>query len=120
MALGIERDGTEWKVLARQTINGWTADKKAPLQTLTCDKLIMATGITSRPFKPAFDLSSFDGFEFHAVELGQRQAELTANSVNHVTVIGGHKSALEVVGTCAQAGKKVEWLMRADGGGPTW
>lgn len=52
--------------------------------------------------------------------MGRRHKELTADSVNHVTVVGGHKSALEVVGTCAQAGKKVEWLMRADGGGPTW
>ena len=52
--------------------------------------------------------------------MGRRHAELTADSVNHLTVVGGHKSAVEVVGICAQAGKKVEWLMRADGGGPTW
>lgn len=45
---------------------------------------------------------------------------MTADSVKHVTVVGGHKSALEVVGTCAQSGKRVEWLMRAAGGGPTW
>jgi dimethylaniline monooxygenase (N-oxide forming) len=36
-----------------------------------------------------------------------------------VTIVGGHKSNLEGLGTTAQAGKKVEWLVRAEGGGPT-
>jgi dimethylaniline monooxygenase (N-oxide forming) len=120
MALKIEREGTGWKVLIRPTINSWTADRNAPLETLTCDKLIFATGITSQPVVPPFNLSSFDGFSFHSVEMGRRHTELTADSVNHVTIVGGHKSALEAVGTCAQAGKKVEWLIRVDGGGPTW
>lgn len=80
----------------------------------------MATGVTSVPNVPDFDLRSYEGFSFHSVEMGRRSDELTADSVNHVTIVGGHKSALEVVGTCALAGKKVEWLMRADGGGPTW
>jgi hypothetical protein len=120
MAQKIERNGAGWKVFVRPTINSWTADKHAPVQELTCDKLVLATGITSVPSMPKFDLSSFDGFSFHSVEMGRRYAELTADSVNHVTIVGGHKSALEAVGTCAQAGKKVEWLMRADGGGPTW
>ena len=120
MAQKIERNGAGWKIFVRPTINSWTADKSAPAQELTCDKLVLATGITSVPSKPKFDLSSFDGFSFHSVEMGRRHEELTADSVNHVTVVGGHKSALEVVGTCAQAGKKVEWLMRVDGGGPTW
>ena len=120
MALEIERDGPKWRLLVQTSANGWKADKNAPFQAMTCDKLILATGITSRPITPDLDLSSFTGFSFHSVEMGRRHAELTADSVNHVTVVGGHKSAVEAVGTCAQAGKKVEWLIRADGGGPTW
>ena len=115
MAKKVERNGTGWKVLVYPT-----GQPKAPLEVLTCDKLIMATGVTSVPNVPDFNLSSYEGFSFHSVEMGRRNEELTADSVKHVTVVGGHKSALEVVGTCALAGKEVEWLMRADGGGPTW
>ena len=37
-----------------------------------------------------------------------------------MTVVGGHKSALEAVGPCAQSGKRVEWLINEDGSGPAW
>jgi dimethylaniline monooxygenase (N-oxide forming) len=91
-----------------------------PLKALTCDKLIVATGNNFKPKLPDLDLESFDGTSFHSVELGRRYHELVSDQVSHVTVIGGHKSALEAVGICAQAGKNVEWLIRKEGGGPTW
>ncbi|KAG0652215.1 FAD-dependent monooxygenase DEP4 [Hyphodiscus hymeniophilus] len=122
MVQNIEREGLGWKVIVRSIASGcpWTASNESPLQGLTCDKLILATGCTSQPEKPNIDLSSFDGFNLHSSEMGRRYTELTADSVQHVTVVGGHKSALEAVGTAAQAGKKVEWIMRVKGGGPTW
>lgn len=115
MASKIERSGSGWKILVHPSGN-----TKATPEPLTCDKLILALGTTSIPNVPVFNLGSFDGLSFHSVEMGRRHKELTADPVKHVTVVGGHKSALEVVGTCAQAGKKVEWLLRADGGGATW
>jgi dimethylaniline monooxygenase (N-oxide forming) len=80
----------------------------------------VAAGLNSKPKLPEYDMSKFDGFSFHALEMAKRYRELTADGVNHVTIIGGHKSALEAVGTAAQAGKNVEWLLREEGGGPTW
>jgi len=65
---------------------------------LTCDKLIVATGVTSNPGLPPYDMSKFEGTCYHSVELGRRHPELLSDKIQHVTVIGGHKSALEVVG----------------------
>jgi dimethylaniline monooxygenase (N-oxide forming) len=113
--VSIDRNGSGWKVFVRPTGNG-----KASVEVITCDKLIVCTGITSKPRPIDFDLGSFDGISFHAIEMGKRHTELVTDEIKNVTVVGGHKSALEVVGTCAQAGKNVEWLIREHGGGPTW
>ncbi|KUJ24500.1 FAD/NAD(P)-binding domain-containing protein [Mollisia scopiformis] len=113
--LKIERDGRGWKVLVRPV-----DQPNASPESLFCEKLIMATGITSVPRTPHWDMTKFDGFHFHAKQMGKRHKELVSEDVKNVTIIGGHKSALEAVGTCAQAGKSVEWLVKADGGGPTW
>lgn len=110
----IEKDDKHWAIAVRQT--GRTQGETS---ILTCDKLILATGLNSKPQMPDLDMSKFDGPSFHALEMAKRHGELVADDVNHVTIIGGHKSALEAVGTAAQAGKKVEWLIR-EGGGPTW
>ncbi|XMA18642.1 hypothetical protein WAI453_011433 [Rhynchosporium graminicola] len=111
----VQRNGPGWKVITRRK-----NVKTDNVEEVTCNKLIVATGITSKPKPIPYDLSKFDSPSFHAVEIGQRQHELLAKEVKHVTIIGGHKSALEAVGACAQAGKKVEWLIRTEGSGPTW
>jgi hypothetical protein len=55
------------------------------------------------------------------LELGRQHEKLTSpGKNNHVTIVGGHKTALEAVGIATRAGKKVEWLIRKDGGGPNW
>ena len=113
--MAVERTADGWKVLVRPT-----RDETASLESLTCDKLIIATGITSKPKLPDYDVSKFEGAYFHAVEMGRRHEEIVSDSVKNVTIVGGHKSALEAVGTASQAGKKVEWLVREEGGGPTW
>lgn len=114
-ATSVERNGNGWKVTVKST-----KDEEALFEVFTCDKLIMTTGITSTPKAAPLDLSKFEGISFHAVNMGKRYQDLLTDDIKHVTVVGGHKSALEAVGTCAQAGKKVEWLIRAEGGGPTW
>lgn len=80
----------------------------------------MATGLTSKPKLPDLDMTKFDGFSFHAVEMARRHQEVTAKETTHVTVVGSHKSAIEAVGTAVHAGKKVEWLIRENGGGAPW
>lgn len=108
----VEINGSGWEINAHAA-----GDENAKRQILTCDKLIVAT--VSRP-NLDYHLSNFDDISFHPVKMGRRHEELVADSVKHVTIIGGHKSALEAVGKCSQAGKKVEWLVKAGGGGPTW
>ncbi|KAH7319446.1 hypothetical protein BKA65DRAFT_541539 [Rhexocercosporidium sp. MPI-PUGE-AT-0058] len=110
-AIGVERSGSGWKVITRRT-----GPLKGDIEEITCTKLIISTGITSKPKSVPWDLSKFEGISFHAIEVGQRQHEVLAPEIKHVTVVGGHKSALEAVGSCAQAGKKVEWLIRKEGG----
>lgn len=111
----VQRNGPGWQISVHATGN-----KSAQRKIITCDKLIVATGITSKPRYPDYDMSKFDGISFQSIEMGNRHEELVADSVKHVTIIGGHKSALEGVGLCSQAGKNVEWLVKASGGGPTW
>ncbi|KAH6711276.1 hypothetical protein BKA61DRAFT_88352 [Leptodontidium sp. MPI-SDFR-AT-0119] len=114
-AVAVERNESGWKVVTRRTVSS-----REIVEEITCTKLIISTGITSKPKPTPWDLSKFEGISFHAVEVGQRQHEVLAPEIKHVTVVGGHKSALEAVGAFAQAGKKVEWLIRKEGGGPTW
>jgi dimethylaniline monooxygenase (N-oxide forming) len=93
---------------------------EASVESLTFDKLIMATGITSKPKLPKLDLRKFDGFSFHSVDMNSRYQELLADEVKNVTIVGGHKSGLEAVGTRSQAGKNVKWSMRSEGAGFPW
>ncbi|RAL62329.1 hypothetical protein DID88_004895 [Monilinia fructigena] len=87
-------------------------------ETVKCDKLIVASGPSSDPRMPNLDTSRFHGPVFHSLYLGARHAELTSDNIKHVTVVGGNKSAAEVVNLCASAGKKVTWLIREGGAGP--
>jgi dimethylaniline monooxygenase (N-oxide forming) len=65
-------------------------------------------------------LSKFDGFSFYSVEINSRYQELLTDEVKNVALVGGHKSALEAVGTCSQAGKNVKWLVTSGEAGPPW
>ncbi len=86
---------------------------------LTCDKLIIATGIDSTPNMPRdIDWSRFEGQIMHSKEIGAKHDLLTSKDVNRVTVVGGNKSAVDAVNLCALAGKEVDWVIRKEGYGP--
>lgn len=113
--ISVDRIGAQWHVLVRSKHGDGQSS------VLRCDKLITATGMNSKPRIPDLKLDDFDGFSFHSLELGKQHERLTSpGKNNHVTIVGGHKTALEAVGIATRAGKKVEWLMRKNGGGPTW
>ncbi|KAK4612329.1 FAD-dependent monooxygenase DEP4 [Fulvia fulva] len=90
-------------------------------RTLHCHKLIVATGLTSRPFIPDVPRDDFRGQIYHSKELGilATQEALTDDAVQDVTVYGGSKSAFEAVYYLVQLGKRVQWIIRPDGGGPS-
>ena len=86
---------------------------------LFCDKLIVATGVTSTPNLPSdLDYKDFKGPVMHSKEVGTKHTLLTADKVKRVTVVGGSKSAVDVVSLCALAGKQVDWVIREEGFGP--
>lgn len=112
-ATKVERQGKGWRVWVRET------GKTGPAQeALDCDKLIVATGLTSKPNMPDVDTSKFAGRVMHSKSLGKEHKFLTSETVKNVTVVGGCKSALEIVRLCAMAGKNVHWLIRLEGSGP--
>ena len=82
---GIERHGTGWQVSCRPT-----GDEKTTSGSIICDKLIVATGISSKPSLPPYDMSNYEGTWFHSIELGRRLPELLTSDIQHVTVIGEH------------------------------
>ena len=81
-------------------------------------KVIVASGLTSVPNIPTFpgkDL--FQGTILHQVDFGQSRI-LSSPQVKHVTVLGGAKSAADMVYESVKAGKSVSWVIRASGTGP--
>ena len=79
-----------------------------------CDKLIVATGLTSEEFIP-----NIPGIEttslpvIHSKYLGKNYEKVVGNT-SKITVYGGGKSALDVVYLGAKLGKKVDWVIRPD------
>lgn len=87
-------------------------------EKITCDKLIVATGLNSKPKWPDVPREDFTGVVMHSKEMGLRHQELTTEKINRITVYGGCKSAVEAVTTGLMAGKKVDWIIRDTGNGP--
>ena len=87
-------------------------------EVLSCDKLVVATGVTNNPRMPNIDSSTFKGKVLHSKDVRPWKEFLTSDAVSNVTVVGGNKSALEAVRLCAYASKVVTWLIRKDGRGP--
>lgn len=98
----------------------WKVRIKPSDATLICDKLLVATGLASIPNWPDIPIDTFTGPVMHSRDIGKRHSELISEKVKRVTVLGGCKSALDIVMACSAAGKKVDWVIRAtgDGNGP--
>ncbi|KAI1311002.1 FAD/NAD(P)-binding domain-containing protein [Xylaria venustula] len=85
---------------------------------LTCDKLIIATGLTSEARMPTFlGSSDFRGELFHAKDLHGRSQDL--RGCQEVVVIGGNKSAWDVCYFVASTGGRAHMVIRRSGGGPS-
>lgn len=86
-------------------------------EVLACDKLIVATGFTSRPNEPKLSTDRFEMPVFHTKILGSKHHVVTSDNVKTVTVYGGGKSAIDAVRLCVAAGKTVNWVIRNTGSG---
>ncbi|KAF2114287.1 hypothetical protein BDV96DRAFT_600997 [Lophiotrema nucula] len=84
-------------------------------ETVDCDKLIVASGLYSRPSIPEIPgQGSFHGLSLHSKILGQRHQKLSDSSVKSVIVVGGCKSALETINLCLALPNKpqIHWVIR--------
>ena len=83
-------------------------------------KVIVASGLTSTPNIP--ELPGIEHFEapvVHQESYGQSSV-LSSVNVQNVTVVGGGKSAADMVYASVKAGKSVSWIVRASGTGPAF
>lgn len=111
------RDGDGWDVEVEEAPVEEEGSVKR--EVLRCDKLIVATGTASTPNMPqGIDWKAFEGPVMHSKDVGTKHNLLTADTVKRVTVVGGNKSAVDVVNLCALAGKEVDWIVRKEGYGP--
>jgi dimethylaniline monooxygenase (N-oxide forming) len=86
--------------------------------TLKAPKVIVASGITSKPNMPVLPgKEKFEGILMHQESYGQSSV-LSSAEVKHITVIGAGKSAADMVYESAKAGKSVSWLISKSGTGP--
>ncbi|CAI7598934.1 unnamed protein product [Penicillium pancosmium] len=92
------------------------------VKVLEASKLIVATGLTSKPYLPQFDgLEDFIAQSpvLHVRDFALNEEEIL-KSKKKTTVLGGSKSAFDVVYSCAASGTTVDWVIRQSGSGPTW
>ena len=81
-------------------------------------KAIIASGVTSTPNLPRFPgIENFEAPIIHQESFGQSSV-LSSTQFENVTVIGGGKSAADMVYAGVKAGKTVSWIIRASGAGP--
>ncbi|GJN81789.1 hypothetical protein PLIIFM63780_005325 [Purpureocillium lilacinum] len=100
---------------------GWTltvAGSDGESQVFT-RRLVIATGLTSEPFLSRFEgQDSFGGPIFHGKHFLQNRA--TLETAKDVTIFGATKFSWDAVYSYAQAGVKVNWVIRSSGHGPCW
>lgn len=108
---------------ARHNLDGsWQLTVSHEERSITIDtkKMIVATGITSQAYLPAFEgQESFGAPLFHCRDMLEHEPAVL-RSGERATVFGGTKSAWDAAYTCATAGMKVDWIIRESGHGPIW
>ena len=91
-------------------------------RTITCSKLIVAGGQTSIPVP--INIKGSEKFTVPIVNFGDYAREAPRiyedSSIKNVTVLGGSKAAYDIVYLMATHGKRVTWIVRASGYGPTY
>ena len=102
--------------------SGWLlqVDGAVP-QFIPCTKLAVASGLTSSPVVPNFPRSrDWVAPILHHRDFGiHSKAFLAASSAyKNITILGGGKSAADMVYASVKAGKKVNWIVRKTGEGP--
>lgn len=85
---------------------------------LKAPQVIVASGATSKPNIPSIRGSEqFQGELIHTVDWA-KASFLHDGAIKKVVVLGGGKSAADMVYQCVKEGKQVSWIIRKSGKGP--
>jgi cation diffusion facilitator CzcD-associated flavoprotein CzcO len=93
-------------------------------QSVYCKKLAVASGLTSIPNMPTFPRSpEWKVPILHHRDLGFHEktilaADESSAAYKNITVLGGGKSAADMVYGALKKGKNVNWIIRTSGEGP--
>ena len=87
-------------------------------RVLHASKLMVASGLASTSSMPSLPgIERFQGPVLHQREFGSSTV-LSTPDIQHITVIGGAKSAADMIYAAVKAGKSVSWVHRPSGSGP--
>ena len=106
----------------RKSGGGWVLHTDGTLpESFQCVRLAVASGLTSSPMMPKLP-SSHDWKVpiLHHRDFGVRSKTILAGSspYKNITVLGGGKSAADMVYASIKAEKNVNWIIRRSGEGP--
>ena len=114
--------------IAERVEDGWKLSITAaetlpdPHRSITCSKLIVATGLTNSPVP--ININGQEHFNAPVINFAHFRQEaakfLNNPSIEHVAVYGGAKAAYDTVYMLASHGKRVSWVIRESGHGPTY
>lgn len=105
------------KIDAHWVVHGRSAAERPKF--FRASKLIVASGLTSVPNMPALpNGKDFSGQIVHQEGFGSSRT-LESPEIKQVAVLGGGKSAADMVYACSKAGKSVSWIIRRSGSGPS-
>lgn len=110
--LKMNKIGGSWRITAREDEN-----KEVIYDTR---RLVLATGHTTIPNMPSLPgQGQFEGPVLHQKDFGKATTTILASdSYKLITILGGGKSAADMVYDSVTAGKRVSWTIRETGGGP--
>ena len=102
--------------------DAWTVQATDRQTNKACEfkthRLMIASGLTSEPNMPDFSgRETFKGPMLHSENFGNSSI-LTSPGIKYVVVVGGGKSAADMVYALAKAEKSVFWVVRKPGTGP--
>lgn len=104
----------------KQQDEGWTINftMNGTSNSVAAHKLIVATGSTSVPNMPNLPgRENFDGPIIHTLNYGKSKFH-ERDDIKTVAVIGGGKSAADMVYNNVKLGRQVKWIIRSSGKGP--
>jgi len=94
------------------------ASQKGSIVEFMAKKVIVASGNTSVPNMPNLPgKDQFGGLIVHSMDYGRSWKTLSDSKFDKFAVLGGGKSAADMVYQLAKAGKQVTWIIRKSGKG---